>query len=246
MTQYGTWTPYAGAEAIRLAIALFLIAIALAFFAVRLRSPLQPRQTGRFAGGMLALIWLVSIQTFGMNGTVYWLALVKAVGKFTPPNSPITPITFLAGLLGFITILVLGRRSGWKVALGSAVVGMMAAPMIFELPFDLIVMGRIYPTPPTPVAAYTQLYFLPLFLIALSSFALVTVSPLLKLSRWTLFCLAGLFLVFAVWALFGFSYPSSPLPFSLNAISKVLAFLAAVTLFLPRDGTVSISPIRLS
>lgn len=232
MAQYGTWTPYAGAEAVRLAIALFVIAGALAFLAVRLHGPIQPRKTGRFAGGVLALIWLVSIETFGMNGTVYWLALVKAVGSFTPPDSPIAPVTGLAGLLGFITILVLGRRSGWKAALGSAILGMMAAPMIFELPFDLIVMGRIYPTPPTPVAVYTQLYFTPLFLIALSSFALLTVSPLIKLSRWTLFCLAGMFLVFAVWALFGLAYPSQPIPLVLNTTGKVLAFAAAVTLFI--------------
>ncbi len=242
MNQYGTWTPYVGAGALRLAIALFVIAIALAFFAVRLCNPLQPRKTGRFAGGVLALMWLVSIETFGMNGTVYYEALIKAVGQFTPPSSPITPITVLSGLIGFIAILVLTRRSGWKAALGGAIVGMMAAPMIFELPFDLIVMGHIYPTPPTPVAVYTQLYFMPLFLIALSSFALLTVSPLIKLSRWTLFCLAGMFLVFAVWALFGFSYPSTALPFAFNAISKVLSFLAAVTLFLPLDRIASNPP----
>ena len=83
-----------------------------------------------------------------MNGTAYWIALTKAVGAFTPPASPITPGTGLAGLLGFIAILILARRSGWKAALGGAMVGMMAAPMIFAFPFDLIVMGRIYPTPP--------------------------------------------------------------------------------------------------
>ncbi len=242
MPQYGTWTPYAGAEALRLALALFVIAIALAFFAVRLRSPLQPRKTGRFAGGVLAIMWLVSIETFGMNGTVYYEALIKAVGEFTPPSSPITPITALSGLIGFIAILVLARRSGWKAALGGAIVGMLAAPMIFELPFDLIVMGRIYPTPPTPVAVYTQLYFMPLFLIALSSFALLTISPLIKLSRWTLFCLAGMFLVFAVWALFGFAYPSQPILLVLNATGKVLAFAAAVTLFLPLNRIASNPP----
>ena len=51
---------------------------------------------------MLVLIRLASIQTFGMNGTAYWLALVKAVGNFTPPENPIALITGLAGLLGFI------------------------------------------------------------------------------------------------------------------------------------------------
>jgi hypothetical protein len=233
MPQYGTWTPYAGADALRLALILFAIAGALAFFAVRLRRPLQPRTTGTFAGAVLAAIWLLSWITFGVDALVYFEALVKAVGNFTPPPSPITPITALATLLGFIAILVLRWRSGWRSALGGAVLGMMAAPMIFELPFDLIVMGRIYPNPPEPVVRHTLLYFLPLFLISLSSFALLTVSPLTRLSRYTLFCLAGLFLVFAVWALLGFAYPSQPILLVLNVIGKMLAFAAAVTLFIP-------------
>jgi hypothetical protein len=238
MPQYGTWTPYVGAEAIRLALALFLIAGALAFFAVRLQRPLQPRKTGVFAGSLLAAVWLLAWITFFVNAVTYFKALVQAVGDFTPPESPISPITRVAGLLGFITILVLTRRSGWKTALVSASVGMMAAPMIFELPFDLIVMGRIYPTPPAPSIQYTLLYFLPLFVIALSSFGLLTVSPLMGLSRHTLFGLAGLFLVFAIWALFGFSYPSSAAPIACNAVSKVLAFGTVVTLFMPSDRTV--------
>ena len=234
MPQYGTWTPYTGAEAIRLAAIMFVIAVGLAFFGIRLQHPLQPRKTGWFAGGLLVVIWLVSIATFGVNGSTYYYALIKSVGQFTPPPSPISPVTALAGSLGFITIMVLSSwQSGWKAALGGAIVGTMAAPMIFELPFDLIVMGRIYPTPPAPTALYTLLYFLPLFLISLSSFGLLTVSPLISLSRSTVFCLAGMFLVFGVWALFGFAYPSQPTPLILNATGKLLAFAAAVTLFVP-------------
>jgi hypothetical protein len=107
-----------------------------------------------------------------------------------------------------------------------------AAPMIFELPFDLIVMGRTYP--PAPGALFALLFFLPLFLIEITSFALLTVSPIMKLSRTTLYLLAGMFLIFAVWAVFGFGYPLSPLPIALNMLSKVVAFAAAVSLFLPQ------------
>lgn len=238
MPQYGTWTPYAGAESIRLALALFLITGTLALLAIRLRRPLQPPKTGTLAGGLLAAVWLLAWITFFVNAVTYFEALVQAVGDFTPPQSPISSITRVAGLLGFITILGLTRRSGWKTALVSASVGMMAAPMIFELPFDLIVMGRLYPTPPAPSTQYTLLYFMPLFVIALSSFGLLTVSPLLRLSRRTLFCMAGLFFVFAIWALLGFSYPSSAATIACNAVSKVLAFGTVVTLFTPWDATV--------
>ena len=57
----------------------------------------------------------------------------------------------------------------------------------------------------------------------------------MKLSRYDPVPLAGMFLIFAVWAVFGFAYPASPLPIALNMISKVLAFAAAVSLFLPPE-----------
>ena len=79
------------------------------------------------------------------------------------------------------------------------------------------------------------LSFFPLFLFELSSFAMLTFSPVMKLSRATLFLLAGMFLLFAVWALFGFAYPAAPIPIALNTISKILAFATAVSLFLPPE-----------
>lgn len=41
-----------------------------------------------------------------------------------------------------------------------------------------------------------------------------------------------LFVVLAIWAAFGFSYPSNPLDVALNDISKVLCFVAAITIFI--------------
>jgi hypothetical protein len=115
----------------------------------------------------------------------------------------------------------------------SAIVGAVAAPMIFELPFDLIVMCRLYP----PVTArLILLFFLPLFLVGVSSISLLTLSPLVKVSKPTLFSLAAMFFVFAAWALFGFSYPSYPIPIVLNAVSKILCFAASITLFLPHES----------
>jgi hypothetical protein len=46
-------------------------------------------------------------------------------------------------------------------------------------------------------------------------------------------------LTFAVWALFGLGYPSAPLPFAFNAVSKVVAFVVALILFLPQRGHAS-------
>ena len=49
-----------------------------------------------------------------------------------------------------------------------------------------------------------------------------------------------MFVVFAVWAAFGFAFPAEPLPFTLNVISKVLCFVAVIMLFAWRpDAEVS-------
>ena len=52
-----------------------------------------------------------------------------------------------------------------------------------------------------------------------------------RLSRYTMYSLAAMFFVFAVWAFFGFGYPSDPLLIAFNGVSKILAFIAAITLF---------------
>ena len=45
--------------------------------------------------------------------------------------------------------------------------------------------------------------------------------------------------VFAVWGLSGFGYPSAPVPFALNVLSKIVAFAAALSLFLPQRAPAS-------
>ena len=176
-------------------------------------------------------MWLLSWAILTITVVTYIRALVEQVGAFTPPPNPVHPITLLGGLVTFILIAVWGRRHGLRMALGAAIVGTIAAPMIFELPFDLIVMTRVYS--PQPVLQFTLLFFLPLFLLEIASFSLLTLSPLTRLSRYTLFSLSAMFFVFAIWALFGFSYPAAPIPAALNGISKAFGFVAAATLFLP-------------
>lgn len=126
------------------------------------------------------------------------------------------------------------------LAIGAAIVGTIAAPLIFELPFDLIVIWRTYL--PQPALPFTFLFFEPLFLLELLSITLLPFSPLTSLSRVTLCCLSAMFLVFAIQAFCSFAYPYDPLPTALNRISKVLAFATAVSLFLPeKAGTGALS-----
>jgi hypothetical protein len=229
--KYGTWESYSGNATLILAAVLLVAAIVLAYLGSRLHRRITLKRPGKFIGSSIVLVWLVSGFSFLISALTYWRALVAQVGNFTQPNNPISPITALSGLITFIVIILLTRKNGFKQAFVSAIVGTIAAPMIFELPFDLIVFGRTYP--PNPAVEYTLLYFLPLFSVEISSFAMLSFSSAMKLSRYTLFALAGMFFVFAVWAIDGFGFPFTAIPTALNGISKVLAFAVSATLFLP-------------
>ena len=116
--------------------------------------------------------------------------------------------------------------------------------MIFELPFDLIVMARTYPPIPPDPALYRALFFVPLFLIEITTLLLLRLSPMVRLTRATFFSFALMLGVFAVWALSGSGYPSAPPLTALNIASKILAFVTALTLFLPSGPRPSRHPSR--
>jgi hypothetical protein len=231
LTEYGTWSPYVGTDSVFLAVALLAIGVLLTYLGKRLFGTFGVKRPGKTVSVFMILIWGLSLATFLIAYVVYGLQLYQEHLLGTPPTNPISPITELSGLVTFIIIAYLTRNHGLKVALGTAFVGTAAAPMIFELPFDLIVMGRTYPPVPPAPTLFRLLFFLPLFLVEISTLSLLTLSPLTKLSKYTLFSLAGMFFVFSVWALLGFSYPSSPISITLNGISKILSFGTAITLF---------------
>lgn len=72
-----------------------------------------------------------------------------------------------------------------------------------------------------------------LLAVAVTTPARLTASPVVRLSRATFWCFAAMLAVFAGWGLIGFAYPSAPAPFALNVASKILAFLTALSMFVP-------------
>lgn len=69
--------------------------------------------------------------------------------RFLPRDpSPIAPVTALCALAIFAAIVFLTRSQEPAVRVASGLIGAMVAPMIFEFPFDLIVMTRVYPADP--------------------------------------------------------------------------------------------------
>ena len=237
-----SWASYGGGEAILLGIALLFVASGFAYAGKRLRAPLEVTRPGGTAAGFMIAVWLLSLYTVIVATAVYGLQVKQAYPTFVARRVRVG--TFIDAPIAFLAILYLTRRWGWKLALASAVIGTAAAPMIFEFPFDLIVMTRTNPELPTHPMLYRQSFFLPLFLAEFSTVSLLTLLPSMRLTAHSCYAVAGMFLVFAVWAAFGFAFPAEPLPLTLNIISKILCFVAAIMLFawqaegeVPASGT---------
>jgi hypothetical protein len=238
MTQYGTWVSYGGVARVELAIVLLAAAVGLAYAGTRLPLPARPARAARPGRARLVLMlwaWVLAIAAFLVCFAIYVRQERHEYGiRATAPVDHILPVTLLAAAVTFFVILMSSGSYGPVARLASAVIGAIAAPMIFELPFDLIVMTRTYPPIAPDPALYRALFFLPLFLVEITTLSLLTMSPMVKLSRRALFSLASMIAVFAVWALFGFAYPSALIPTALNVVSKLLAFVTVLCLFLPQ------------
>jgi hypothetical protein len=236
MTQYGTWVSYGGDARIWLATGLLAAAGGVTLAGIRLPLPLRATRPG--PAGRVAMIaaWAASIVAFLVCLTIYvrqYLHVYDLTAPEATPKDRIAPITLTAMVVVFV-IIVSRRSPGLRTRLAGGVIGAIVAPMIFELPFDLIVMARTYPPIPPHPALYRALFFVPLFAIEITTLLLLRLSPMVRLTRATFFSFALMLGVFAVWALSGFGYPSAPLPTALNIASKILAFVTALTLFLPQ------------
>jgi hypothetical protein len=230
------WNPYVGSDALFLSVALFAIGFLLIFYGTRLKRAIKIPKAGGTLSVLIVACWILCLALLLVSRVPALLQIISRV-IMTPQYAtqfasilwgPVFPITLLSAIFTFIGIGYLCRACGLKVALVSAFVGTAAAPMIFELPFLLIMMIHV-----KGLAVSVMLsFYLPLFLAAISTISLLLLSSVTNLSNYAIFSLGGMFIVFAVWAFFGFSYPSDLLPFSLNEISKVLSFTTAIMLFL--------------
>ena len=236
--QTGSWIAYSGTARIVLAVVLLAAAGGAAYAGIRLPLPIWALRPGRKARNLLLAGWgfLIMVLLVCVGLDVHQARQAHLL--HSAPVDPITPVTFICvGLIFFI--ISVGSSHGWRITLASAAIGAMAAPMIFEFPFDLIVMARTYPPIPPDPAMWRVVFFAPLLLVEVATLSLLVLSPMVKLSRAAFFSFALMLTVFAVWALSGFGYPNAPLPFALNVVSKILAFAAALCLFLPQRARAS-------
>jgi hypothetical protein len=238
MTQYATWASYGGEARTWLALGLLAAAGAAVLAGIRLPMPVRFNQPGPAGRAAIMLAWGTSVTALLVCATIYFQQAIhdiRASGLSAPaPRLTILPVTLTAAAVLFVTII--SRRSpDLPTRLASAAIGAIAAPMIFELPFDPVVIFRIHTVvhAPRPWA----LVYPPLLLVEITTLLLLRLSPMVRLTRATFFSFALMLGVWAAWALVGFGYPSAPLPIALNIASKILAFVAAFTLFLPEQPT---------
>jgi hypothetical protein len=231
MTGSSPWVDYSGAAEIVLVAVLMAAAAAVAYAGIRLPLPARLPKPGRKATIIIIGAWMLAIVALVACVHVYLTQMSEAGIMHHPRPDDVTPVTLIGTAVLFAVIAVAQKAQGWRVALGSAVVGAAAGPWIFEVAFDLIIMPRTHPV--IDPGLYRVVLFTPLILTGILTVALVSLSPAARVHRATLWCLAGMLAVFAAWGLIGFSYPSAPGPLTLNALSKVLALATALTLFLP-------------
>jgi hypothetical protein len=230
----GTWVSYSGMAKIDLAIVLVAAAAGVLYAGTRLGRPVRLPRPGEAAIGIMVVAWLLAIIAFLICASEYVTAMRQHHLLHALPSDPIAPVTGACIVAIFVAILIVARSHGWRVRLLSAAVGAIAAPMVFEFPFDLIVMARTYPPIPPDPALYRVVFFAPLFLVEFATLSFLTIAPTVRLTKATFVTFATMLAVFAAWALFGFAYPATPGAFAFNALSKILAFATALTLFLPR------------
>jgi hypothetical protein len=234
---YGAWVAYQGTDAIVLAAIIAVVAVLFATAGMRLRRPIALTRPGPTITGLTVALWLLSMLMMFVALLVYGVQLKEVHIAFVQQKPQIGTVFYAA--ITFAVVAWLTRKSGFGTALGSGFVAAIGAPMLFELPFDLIVMARVYPPVPPDPGLYRALFFCPLFLIELSTLALLAMSPCLRITRGACFALAGMFAVWVVWAAaFGFAYPVTPGPLAVNVVSKILCFVAAILLFVWRETPV--------
>jgi hypothetical protein len=232
MTQHGLWLSYGGTARLLLAIVLLAAAGIAVYTGIRLRRPVRVPRPGRSLTICMLLAWVLAMGAF-LAGFAAYVRQVRLdhLAK-TQSANPVTMVTATAAIVLFLIVFSATPRDLWGRVL-SGVIAAMAAPWIFEVPFDLIIMTRTNPVPPDP-ALYRTLFFAPLILVGLTTLALLSVPGMVKLSRPACCCLALMLLVFGAWAaLAGFGYPSTAVPFVMNVVSKLLAFVTALSLFFP-------------
>jgi len=224
------WSPYTSSGSILLFLVLALIGAGLILIGRRMTREIKLPRIGRILGIVVVVIWAFSILTF--------LRINRDLARYTGSAGnlgPIFPITIATAVCTFSFVAYISRHDGNRASLGRGFLAFIAGPMVFEFPFLLIVIPRVS-APLIPAL----IFLIPLFTIIFTTLAILLFSKKLAITKYSVYLYASMILVFAVWSLDGYSYPSNPVSFALNSISKILGFASVAALFV--TGPQEISP----
>jgi hypothetical protein len=94
LTEYGTWIPYVGTDAVFLTVTLLAIGVLLTYLGSRLIVAVGIKKSaGKTVSVFLILIWGLSLATFGIAYATYAVQLYQRHMIEAPPTNPISPIT---------------------------------------------------------------------------------------------------------------------------------------------------------
>jgi len=219
------WHPYSGGAAVGLAVLLLALSACLFFVGMRMNRAAKPPIPGRGTKIVIVVIWILAI----LLVLPIFKEIATSTGQSALGTGPVFPITIASAFVTFVAVAYATRARGPLAAIGYGFAGAVAGPMVFELPFVLII------TPVVTTKVGHPLFLLTTFLVViLATLALPWLSSKFTIGRISLYSLAAMFAVFAVWALAtGYAPPADPVSFALNAISKVLGFVSIAAGFLP-------------
>lgn len=217
------WRAYSGSAAASLGVVLILLGAAVVLLGTRTKDGVRPGMPGRAAKAAIIVVWAVTIFLI--------LGIFKQVAARTGQSSlgvgPVFPITLACAACTFVAVAYLTRGSGAAAAIGNGFAGAVAGPMVFELPFLLIITPMVTTRVPHPLFS-----FLDFLVVILTTLALPFFSTRFAVTRYSLYLLGGMVLLFGMWALLtGYAPPADPVSFGLNAASKVLGFASVVAGF---------------
>lgn len=228
------WIPYAGSGKYLWFLLLIFLSLAFFYFSNRLKTPIKIRQIKGKGSLFLVITWFL---VFTVLASLFFLYLSLfnpangVIGVFWDLVVPVVPATASSVLVAFFAIYYLKRKNGFLVAFGSAIIGIVLAFVVFELPFTIIAAPRTSAPQPLYILRAVYLCFFWLFMVL--TLFLPAILPSIKVTKYTLQAISIMFFAFALWAFGGFSFPSTLASIALNGLAKMMAFIAVVTLFLP-------------
>ena len=218
------WSSYAGSSTFLLSFILVLAGVALILAGRRMEKEIKLPKMGWKLGVVVVAIWVFSILTF--------LKINRDIARYSGAAAslgPIFPITIVTAVCTFAYVAYISRHDGALAGLGRGFLAFIAGPMVFEFPFLLIVIPRV-----TAPLVPELIFLIPLFTIIFTTLSMLLFSRKVAITKYTVYFCAAMILVFAIWALDGYSYPTHPISFVLNAVSKVLGFAAIAAMFVTK------------